>query len=236
VGRSYLGNDLSKVKAEDLGRPVTEERLVEAVALLGAKKKASGTVLKVLRSVEEFLASDVHRGRDLGKQLILSLLLDCVTSEMPMDNREKEERRKFRKTYSPELGIKMVNVVPAKSHFRSELYWTLMFETGSSAERPRKDRRFIDRMEASEQVAAWLVDLGVQIGGRGSVSWTKSQARCGKRVASAATSIRAAYRRWNVYQAPDKPVGVYLGGIRILNGKRVRKLSRSAKVIAEHQW
>lgn len=215
-------------------------------------KEARERVTSVLGTIRQFLQDQKRRGRVLPRELILSLLVDCLREEQPLTNQEKERRRTLRAK-----GIKyppMKNVVPAKVHYRCELIWNLIFEPGAGRA-PDPDKTFMSRTEAAELAARWLLGLGVWIGNRdrqaerrlaekrksqGRLSaldrtLNKSQARHGESVARAAKTLLAAYRRWNPKQAPDKPAGVYFG-FKIIDGKRSADFSTDPKVIAAHKW
>lgn len=218
MGRKYLVTDIRLLPPEDLGRSVTLIRLAEIIApLLHIKNEHAGNRESISRKVAEelgksvrlFLKEDKARGRVLKKALIFELLADCLNNERPLESPEKEIRRNQKKE-SPFKNVKMPNVVPAKSCYRSELLFTLMFESGSPNVALSKNKKYMTKTEASEQISNWLFPI---INGKQSTSKsliTKSQARIGAERASLAASIRRAYSRWNPYQLPDKPLGVYL--------------------------
>lgn len=218
VGRKYLDTDIQLLPPEDLGRSVTLNRLAEIIASLihikngfaANKESISRKVAEELgKSVRLFLKNDRARGRVLKKALIFELLADCLNNERPLKPLEKEIRRKQKKG-APFKNFKMPNVVPAKSCYRSELLFTLMFESGSPDSKPSKNKKYMTKTEASEQISVWLHPIINGKEGPTKNLLTKSQARIGTERAKLAASIRRAYSRWNPYQLPDKPLGVYL--------------------------
>lgn len=236
------GAKLDKIPPEELGRPIQIRRIVQVVGeILQPELEAKKAVLLVLKSINKFLKDDRRLNeRRLSRQLIYSLLLDCLKSELPMSNEEKEERRKFKERLGLVSAAGKKRVCYGKSVYRSEFYWTLMFETGDPSRPPNKKIRFVKQVEASLWVAQWLLPLGIMFGvasrKRRDASWSKSE-KHGTSIAVAASSIRKAYSSWNRQQAPNKPLGVYPGKIiRRSNGKREVVCLTDKKSLSKHQW
>lgn len=187
--------------------------------------------LKLVRSVRSFLLSEKRVGRTLRPELMYDLLIDYLKHDCLIRDVKRSrasERRAFLETHGLRHR-KFQKVVPAKSHYRSELVFTLMYEPGCIAEQARPDRIFVPKGKAAFIVAEWLILLGDDIGAGG--GHTESE-----RIEVAAKSVLRAFNRWNILQAPNKPRGVYRKQVRLQGRSKHLVFTTREKDIQQHVW
>ena len=249
----YYGNNLNKVPPEEIGQPISLRRIAELSGRLYNCNNLGRTKSLIFsKSVNKFIKAE-NKKRNLSKQLIYSLTVDCLKFELPFTDKEKKARAKFLNKMPKIVG--RTRGTTEKSCFRSEFYWHLIYQ-GSPMAITSKDKQYLQPMAASELLAFWLLTLGISLGSKQLSSTNErnsefihSIARCeslygekmGSRVARAANSIRHHYQGWNILQAPGQKKGVYQGFEKDFSEGYQKatariKFSDDPMVVAEHKW
>lgn len=167
VGTRYFGNDHRLVPSEELGYSVTLESLANELMLNGyCKEKANDMVNRLEQSIDDYLLCLNASRNKLIKELLYSILLDCIKFERPLSNSEKEDRRYFFAKIKAgkaffELPYIRTSQKGKDAKSRTELINTLMYLRGDGE---LGNQKVMSAKDALMWSAKWLFLIGTKIG------------------------------------------------------------------------
>lgn len=142
---------------------------------------------------------------------LANLLSWIVRTAPPEDKRESKARQRRRAVECPAgVIVWKGKSVPARNHYRAELIQHLMF--GDANLHYSYDSPHLLLSEATNLVASWLVDLGLEGPRVDAVYHSSKSRRRDEQIRMISQNLQRHFSEWNPRQLPNFPRGVFSSG------------------------